>query len=159
MPQEITNEQIQPQQKKRWNSKKLFIGVGIIAIFTIATFAVIFFMSHKLKDGNTPSAKESEIGPLVEAGEFTTNLAPGGEKKYVKVKVVLELDDQSLVEQVEKKLPVLQDRILVFLNSKTSDDLSSQERSNLKKEILSDLNRYITDGEIKNIYFSDLVMQ
>ena len=96
---------------------------------------------------------------LFELGELTTNLASGGEKKYVKVNIVFELNDKSLEKEIKEKLPVLSDRIIVLLNSKKSDDLSAENRAKLKNEILSNLNTVLTTGKLEDIYFSDLVMQ
>ena len=92
-------------------------------------------------------------------GNITTNLASGGEKKYVKVNIVFEMSDKSLEKEINEKLPVLSDRIIVLLNSKKSDDLSAENRTKLKNEILSNLNLVLTTGKLEDIYFSDLVMQ
>ncbi|MGB9792781.1 MAG: flagellar basal body-associated FliL family protein [Thermacetogeniaceae bacterium] len=157
-------------QKKRKeggliDQRVLLIGVAAIVISAVAALLVALFVvknSSSIAAGRQPEAvarTSSEIGPLFEAGEYTTNLAPGGEKKFIKVKVVFELSDKSLEKEISEKLPVLQDRILYFLNSKTSEELSVENRAAFKREILNDLNRYLTKGKIKNIYFSDLVMQ
>lgn len=156
-------------QKKRRegvliDQRVLLIGVAAVVISAVAALLVALFVvknSSSIAAGHQKEAvvKSSEIGPLFEAGEYTTNLAPGGEKKFIKVKVVFELSDKSLEKEVSEKLPVLQDRILYYLNSKTSEELSVEHREEIKREILNDLNRYLTKGKIRNIYFSDLVMQ
>jgi len=163
MAPEATAEQADQNKGKRGiilDQKFLILGFGAIMICALVAFTVSFLVTRQ-NPAHPDQAKNdlSQIGPLFEAGEFTTNLAQGGEKRFVKVKIVFELSHQTLAEEIKQKLPVLQDRILLFLNSKTSDDLSATERPHLKNELLTDLNRYLTAGKITNLYFSDLVMQ
>ena len=77
----------------------------------------------------------------------------------MKVTVVLELNNRSLEKEIKEKLPVLKDKIIIFFNSKTSDDLEAENRVQLKKAILADLNTHLSTGKVDNIYFSDLVLQ
>ncbi len=169
MAQEATGEQGNQSRAQRGiylDQRLLMLGFGAIIVCALVAF-LVFYLAMKHNTGNPGGTGSSDqaknelsaIGPLFEAGEFTTNLAQGGEKKFVKVKVVFELSQQSLAEEVKQKLPVLQDRILLFLNSKTSDDLSAENRPHFKDELLADLNRYLSGGKIMNLYFSDLVMQ
>jgi flagellar FliL protein len=167
MPQEIAGEQPPREQPKKGiliDQKVLLLGVIAVAICAVFALLVALFVIKGgigVRDNSYQQAANatSQIGPLVEAGEFTTNLAPGGEKKYIKVKVILEVNDKEAEKEIQKKLPVLNDKIIVFLNSKTSDDLRAENRLQLKKGLLKDLNVYLQTGKIKNIYFSDLVMQ
>lgn len=167
MPQEIAGEQTPREQSKKGiliDQRVLLLGVIAIAVCAVLTLLTALFVMKSISvNGNksTPQAANAaaQIGPLFEAGEFTTNLAPGGEKKFVKVKVVLELNNKGAEKEVREKLPVLNDKIIVFLNSKTSDDLRAENRLQLKEGILKGLNVYLQTGKINNIYFSDLVMQ
>lgn len=166
MPQEIADEQTPREQSKKGiliDQRVLLLGVIAVAVCAVLTLVTALFVmkSVNARAGKSPqqATAAAEIGPLLEVGEFTTNLAPGGEKKFVKVKVVLELDDKGAEKEVREKLPVLNDKIIVFLNSKTSDDLRAENRSQLKEGILKGLNVYLQTGKINNIYFSDLVMQ
>ncbi|MDR9757531.1 MAG: flagellar basal body-associated FliL family protein [Thermacetogeniaceae bacterium] len=144
------------------NQKVLIFGCAAIALCAvIALFAVYMALRSgaNYAGGNNRQTSAAQIGPLFELGELTTNLASGGEKKYVKVNIVFELNDKSLEKEIKEKLPVLSDRIIVLLNSKKSDDLSAENRAKLKNEILSNLNTVLTTGKLEDIYFSDLVMQ
>ncbi len=143
----------------------LVVGVAAIVICAVAALLVALLVVRNsnnaaaARGSGTAKSEISQVGPLFDTGEYATNLAPGGEKKFIKIKIVFELSDKSLEKEITEKLPVLQDRMLYFLNSKTSDELAADRRTALKTEILDDLNRYLTKGKIKNIYFPDLVMQ
>lgn len=165
MVQETTNEQQSQNQPKREilrDQKLLFLGIGAVVICALVAFLTVKYAVSSTSKSNYPNQMKnqtSRIGPLFDAGEFTTNLAQGGEKRFVRIRVVFELNQQSLEEEVEQKLPVLRDNIFLFLNSKTSEDLGAEKRLQLKEELLVGLNKYLSRGKIKNIYFSDLVMQ
>lgn len=161
------SEELTPQEHRGKgvviDQKILILGCVAVALCAvIALFTAFLVMRGSIGEkASSTKAKNAvtEMGPLFEAGEFTTNLASGGDKEYVKVTVVLELNNRSLEKEIEEKIPVLKDRIIIFLNSKTSDDLDAENRAQLKKTILADLNTYLSTGKIDNIYFSDLFLQ
>lgn len=167
MAPEAFAEESQKQRKHGVliDQRVLLVGVAAIAISAVAALLVALFVIRNPdgiaagRQSEAITSVASQIGPLFDAGEYTTNLAPEGEEKFIKVQVVFELSNKSLEKEITEKLPVLQDRILYFLNSKTSEELRVEKRAAVKTEILNDLNRYLTKGKIKNIYFSDLVMQ
>lgn len=167
MPQEITGEESPRKQTGKGvmiDQRVLLLGFIAVAICAVLTLLTVFFAIRNVgQTENQTSARGnsavSQIGPLFEAGEFTTNLAPGGEKKLIKVKVVFELSNKDVEKEVKEKLPVLSDKIILFLNSKTDQELRAENRSQIKEEILKGLNDYLQTGKIRSIYFSDLVMQ
>ncbi len=151
MPEE-KNERAEGQKRPEGRGKLIALGAGVVVVSALVAFLVV-----RLAAGS--SEKPAREGVLFEVGEFTTNLAPGSPKSFVKVKVVLELDSEKTEEEVKERLPIIQDKILLFLNSKTSNELAAENRGSLKKELLAELNKCLARGEISNIYFSDLVMQ
>lgn len=167
MPQEITGEESPRKQTGKGvmiDQRVLLLGFVAVAVCAVLTLLTVFFAIRNMSQTeNRTSARGnstvSPIGPLFEAGEFTTNLAPGGEKKLIKVKVVFELSNKDVEKEVKEKLPVLNDKIILFLNSKTDEELRAENRSQLKAEIMEALNDSLQTGKIRSIYFSDLVMQ
>jgi len=144
------------------NQKVLIFGCAAIALCAVIALFMVYMVlksGASYVGGNNQQSSAAQVGPLFELGEITTNLASGGEKKYVKVNIVFEMNDKGLEKEIKEKLPVLSDRIIVLLNSKKSDDLSAENRTKLKNEILTNLNAVLTTGKLEDIYFSDLVMQ
>ncbi|MGB4505079.1 MAG: hypothetical protein WBI44_09320 [Syntrophaceticus sp.] len=81
----------------------IFICVAVSICAVIALFSAFLVMKGGIgKNESSTKTKNAaaEIGPLFEVGEFTTNLAPGGEKKYIKVTVVLEMNNPSLEKEI-----------------------------------------------------------
>lgn len=140
----------------------ILITVFVVCVSALVAFLITTSMGKTPSDAASSATKKEDnpkTGPLFEIGEFTTNLAPDSERRFVKVRVVVELNDSSLENEVKEKLPILKDRILLFFNSKTSDDLKAENRSRLKNELQAQLNHCLQTGKIVNIYFSDLVLQ
>ncbi len=135
------------------NGKAIFIAVGLVAVLFIVIMG--FFLVTKTS-GATKPVPEKAI--LHDMGEFTTNLSDISQLKYIKVKVVLKLDNAKLENEIKDQEPILQDSLIGLLNSKTSTDIMD-DRSKLKSEAITLLNRHLTAGKVIDIYFSDLVMQ
>jgi flagellar FliL protein len=90
---------------------------------------------------------------------FIVNLAGTG-KNYLKIEIGLELSDEKLKIEVENKLPQIKDAILLLLTSKTFEVVQSSEgKLALKNEIQTRLNTFMSSGAIKNIYFTNFVVQ
>jgi len=144
------------------NQKVLIFGCVAIALCALIALLMVYMVLRSganYAGGNHQQSSAAQVGPLFQLGEITTNLASGGEKKYVKVNIVFEMSDKSLEKEINEKLPVINDRIILLLNSKKSDDLTAENRAKLKSEILNNLNAVLSTGKLEDIYFSDLVMQ
>lgn len=133
-----------------------FLLMGVASLL-LSLSAVFFVAAVVLRPAHLSARTGSEEAVLFDAGEYTTNLSDAG---YVKAKISLELSDKSLEKEVSEKLPVLQDRILHFLNGKSREELLyADNREEIKKELLDELNSCLPGGEIKNVYFYELVVQ
>lgn len=91
---------------------------------------------------------------------FTVNLLSESGRRYLKVEMNLELEGEELAVELEKKKPVLRDVIIRILSSKSLEEVSTiKGKETLKEEIVTDLNQRVKDGKIKNVYFTDFVVQ
>jgi flagellar FliL protein len=105
-------------------------------------------------------AKTSEIGPLYSFDAFIVNLADPGGNRYLKVSMQVELSDEKLAEELEKRKPQVRDIILTVLSSKTYAEISTaQGKLALKQEIIRRVNLILTTGNIVNLYFMEFVAQ
>jgi flagellar FliL protein len=89
------------------------------------------------------------------------NLASeSGTQRYIKVTVAIELDKPEMQKEVEEKKPMIRDIILGIVSSKTADEvITPKGKDNLKNEIVEKLNEKMQDGEIKNSYFTEFMVQ
>jgi len=96
----------------------------------------------------------------VKDGKFVVNLIDPYGKKYLKVRMDLEMDQEKLKQEVDKRMPQFKDTILTLLSSKTFEDINSFEgKIQLRSEIMQMLNQFLRTGAITNIYFIEFIVQ
>jgi flagellar FliL protein len=90
---------------------------------------------------------------------FNTNLE-GVPRRLIRLDLSLEMMDEEGYEEVIGIAPEARDSIMRILNGKTFDDVESvQGKLHLKNEIIAQLNSELKKGVVKNVYFSELVVQ
>lgn len=90
---------------------------------------------------------------------FNTNL-DGVPRRLVRMEITLEMLDAEGFEEVIGMGAVGRDAIVRILNSKGYDQLESvQGKLHLKNQIIAQLNSFMKEGVVRNIYFNDFVVQ
>lgn len=121
--------------------------------------------SYTQKNRRTTSALEgsrklSEIGILYPLDTFTVNLKSDAGRRYLKATLSLELSDEELSMELDAKAPVLRDRIIRILTSKTLEEISSKKgKQKVSDQIIDTLNAIVSDGHVQGIYFTEFVIQ
>lgn len=102
---------------------------------------------------------EHSMGPTFPLERFIVNLADKGGTRYLNVLMDLELNSDELIDEIEKRLPQVRDTILVLLSSKRFDQISDIDgKRRLRDEIMQTINSILTTGRIKNVYFTNFVI-
>ena len=161
------NEKIDEEEPlEESKKKKSFVKVIIIAVIISVLGGGGFFAWTKFspppesKDKTETPKKEPEIGPMYPLETFIVNLSEGKGRRYLKVKMQLELSNEKVEQEADKRLPQFRDSLLVLLSSKTFQQVSSVEGKNrLRDEIVSRLNGFLTSGKINEVYFTEFVVQ
>ncbi|WP_104578629.1 flagellar basal body-associated protein FliL [Helicobacter felis] len=101
------------------------------------------------------------LGPLYPlTGAFVVNLISQNGRRYLKASVSLELNDAKLLEEVKVKETAIKDTIIEILSSKSVEEITTLKGKNkLKEEIRSNINSFLIDGFVKNVFFTDFVIQ
>ncbi|WP_324172755.1 flagellar basal body-associated protein FliL [Sulfurimonas sp.] len=106
------------------------------------------------------SRKLSDIGILYPVDTFTVNLKSDAGRRYLKVTLSLELQGEELSLELDSKAPVLRDRIIRILTSKSLEEISSKKgKQKVSDQIMDTLNAMVSDGTIQGIYFTEFVIQ
>ncbi len=156
---ELEKDIAKPKKKK---AKGLILIIVIaVAVLLGGGGAFLFFTktggAKALKKGEVTSKEESIMFPL---DPFVVNLGDQGSTKFLKVSVQLELSNKAASEMAKAKIPQIRDAIINVLTGKTSDDLMLPEgKLQLKDDINLMTNQILGDNTVKNIYFTDFVMQ
>ncbi|NWF66421.1 MAG: flagellar basal body-associated protein FliL [Campylobacterales bacterium] len=100
------------------------------------------------------------VGPMYPLPQFIVNLLSDSGRRYLKLTMELELANPEMLPEMDSKKPVIRDIIIKILSSKTIEEISTAKgKDKLKDEILSQLNQILSDGELKNLFFTDFVIQ
>ncbi|MCW2277934.1 flagellar basal body-associated FliL family protein [Heliophilum fasciatum] len=155
----------EPNAKGGGMSKLLIIGAVVVLVAAIAAGAVWYFFFSATDHAGEEAAKTPKTpGVVFDVGEFKTNLADPGGKRYLVTKVAIELNEEKKDEKkmaaLKEQTPLIRDRILMILSAKTVEDLQTPEaREKVKKEILVSLNKYFGPDKFRGVYFSDFIYQ
>jgi len=174
MAEEKENQQ-QEEEKSQNNgggNKLLLIVIIVLLILLLAIGGLVaYFLLSSNDQQPTPQEKQkmekkhkvkslAEIGPIYPLDPFTVNLVSPNADRYLKCKIDLELDSQELQQEIDKKLPAIRDLIIQILSSKSVEEIQTAKgKEKLKEEIKRKINEILTTGEIKNVYFTEFVIQ
>ena len=153
------------------SKKGLMILVICFVIIALAVGAGLYVLWGKVS-GVTPETLEgteevaekkeakAKVKSLLSMETFVVNLADPGGKRYLRVTIALEIDDQDFVEKVKKIVPKMRDKVLLILPAKKFKDIqTSSGKDALRKEILAQLNPLLNKCKITNLYFQEFVIQ
>jgi flagellar protein FliL len=95
-----------------------------------------------------------------ELGNFLVNLADPGGKRYLKIALQLELSGQRAGDEINRRNVEVRDMMLMILSSKEYEQIGSMNgKLSLKKEIITRMNKMLQDGQIKEVYFTEFLVQ
>jgi len=81
-------------------------------------------------------------------------------KRYLKVRIVLEVGDEEGQKTVNSHMPQLKDTILLLLSSQSFSDINTMEgKIELKQLLVSKMNQILGEGIVHRLYFTEFVVQ
>ena len=160
-------------------SKKLIIILSGVAFLVLVGMGGAFFlMWSKLSSVSALQAQTTgeeevaveepepatdeipELGPVFPMETFIVNLAGEDGRRYLKVRMELEVANEDLINDLELRKAQMRDQILLILPTKGYVDINTTEGKNgLRNEVRTALNEYFNQEAITNIFFTDFVIQ
>lgn len=102
----------------------------------------------------------TEVGLMFPLEPFTVNLLSESGRRYLKVEMNMEMEGEELSPELEEKKPIFRDIIIRQLSSKSLEEISTLKgKEKLKEDIVAEINTRLKDGKVKNVYFTDFVVQ
>ena len=156
------------------SKKKLFMVIGLAVVVLLAGVGTgTFFLMKKAPEHQETKDKEpakqapahgaelqTDIGPQVNIDEFIVNIISGDTPHYVKASLTVELDNEVVKGEVEKRMPQMRDSILLLIGNKTFEELQDlQGKKQLKAELTGKINSFLKNGKVKAVYFTNFVVQ
>ncbi len=172
MAEEKENQEVEEKEEKSGGNKLLLIVIIVLLLLLLIIGGLVayFLLSGNDEPQEQPEPQKiekkkkvsnmTEIGPIYPLDTFVVNLVNNNANRYLKCKIDLELDSPELQQEVDKKLPAIRDLIIRILSSKTVEEIqTSRGKEKLKEEIKRKINEILTTGEVRNVYFTEFVIQ
>ncbi len=154
-------------------SKKLIVILGIVAFFMVVGLGAGFFVMWSKITQLSAAPQENveaedveevdataQLGPTMALNPFVVNLADSGGNRFLRMSVELELSEEPLRQEITTRLPQVRNAMLMILPNKRFEDINSSDgKEALREEIITAVNDLLTKGEVKNIYYTEFVIQ
>ena len=112
-----------------------------------------------VEKGGEHAGPATKIGPILDLDPFIVNLADP-EPRFLKVTIKLELDTPSAKAELNDRIPQVRDSILLLLSSKDAQSLKpTAGKLQLRDEMLQRINSLMANGQARNAYFTEFVVQ
>lgn len=157
---------------KRLNIKKIMSISFVVANFIVVSSGA--YMTYAGTLGNNLKAvsndelnqeiielrKTLQTTPVTYTMEtFNTNLE-GLPRRFIRLEMSVEMYDQEGFEELVTMGGEARDAIMRVVNSKTLDDIDNvQGKLNLKSDLANTMNKLMTRGVVKNVYFTKFQIQ
>jgi len=147
------------------SKKKLIIIIAAAALVLVGGGGgAWFFMSsgHDEDKHHAEAAEKVKPPNFIEVPEIMVNLAgsPGERVQYLKAKIVLEVKDEKLVEQIKPTMPRITDLFQTYLRELRSGDLNgSVGMFRMKEELTRRVNVAIAPAQVSAVLFKEVLVQ
>jgi flagellar FliL protein len=130
----------------------------------LAAIGALFLLFTGVGVLGCTNAKAEKIDPNYSTtfplDRFIVNLSDPKAKRYLKAKIALEITKEVYKTELTARLPQLRDTILLHLSSKNMNDIGTVKgKTRLRRELVAKINRVLKTGKIRNIYFTQFVIQ
>ncbi len=155
--------------KAKLNKKLLMLIGGVVLLVVLAGGGTYYLLSRQpspeqLDPGLTVPVPmvtpQMDIGPTVDIAEFVVNIISDQNSNYVKMAMTIELTNSQAKDEMTRRMPQVRDAILLLVSNKTFEELRDlQGKKQLKAELQSKINALMQSGQVKDIFFTDFVVQ
>lgn len=165
--------------KPAGSSKMLIIAGAVLLLAVLIGVPAYFFTMHGQDEPISAEGPEAEGAQALHAGQaeaeqemeegeeplgaifplesFVVNLQGGG---YLRAQIQLEFIERDVPRRLYVRLVPVRDAIINLLSNRTQADLAEEKgRGNLKNDIREIVNEVLKKAEVKNVYFTQFVVQ
>jgi flagellar basal body-associated protein FliL len=142
--------------------KTLLILLLVMVVLTAVmsyTFLSLFTARDVSQNDEEVKKQDAKLGPTFSLGDFVVNLSGTGGYQFVRASIVVEVDDQKVVSELEKRSPQIRDIIILTLRDQKIEDIEEPGARVIKNQIMAKINEVLTSGRIMNVWFTQLVVQ
>ena len=133
---------------------------GLVVLGGAGTGAYLYFGGHHVEEKQAAPAAKPAI--FVDLPDVLVNLAGGSadHAQYLKVKIVLEVPDSTVVPAIQPLMPRVMDAFQTYLRELRPTDLDgSAGLYRLKEELTRRVNVAVAPNHITAVLFKEIVVQ
>lgn len=148
----------------------IIMVLNTLIVIGALVYFIVFYQGAVVQVKTAPDATESgeqkaednpsKMGVVIEMEPFVVNLNDPSSAKYLRVGITIEVDDSvTEAEMLEKKVKI-KDTILTFLSSlSVADTVGLEGKASIKEGLINRINNVVAKGKVKNVYFTEFVVQ
>lgn len=138
----------------------------VLVLFAAAILGAGGFAGWKYYEINLSGSKKAMDEEIVEKsglwsmGSQIVNLMDNNGERYLKVTIQIEVSNQECIAELDLLKPKILDSVLGLLSSKSYREIAGLEgKQRLKDDVAVRLNRFVTKGQVRRIYFTEFLIQ
>ncbi|WP_404403228.1 flagellar basal body-associated FliL family protein [Pelagibacterium halotolerans] len=146
---------------KKGRGRLLLIGGAVAGLLLAAGVGAFFLMGTGGGQSTSVAASTQQASVFYDLPEITVNLNTNGQAaEFLKVSIALEIQDESMIEVIEPRLPRVMDAFQVYLRELRRSDLEgSAGIYRLKEELQRRINLAVYPATVENILFKEILVQ
>lgn len=115
---------------------------------------------HAAKEEAPKKVEDLKLGTDYALESLIVNLSDTGGKRYLKVTIHFDMDKAELKDEIDIRKPQIQDMLITLLSSKTYEEIGTVVgKKVIRQEILNIVNSKLKLGQVKDVYFTEFVVQ
>ncbi|MBT8764405.1 flagellar basal body-associated FliL family protein [Desulfohalobiaceae bacterium Ax17] len=154
-----------------WKKKWFFIALaGVIALIAVGAYFLFLKPSPPPPpEPQKPQVQKAEPSPppppppeeiVIPFEPFWVELTFNGQTKFLYCKLSFSTTDSKLEWEVKRKTIILRDAVYYYLRNKNFIFLNNKKNvERLKEDILSVVNQYLNNGQLKKILIEEYVLK
>ncbi|MCS7199006.1 MAG: flagellar basal body-associated FliL family protein [Caldimicrobium sp.] len=155
-------EEVRSEEKKGGKKKLLIFFLLGLLIIAVSGTGVLLMLGKKGSDGEVKGkkAKKNQQTLFIDFDPIIVNLLDPSGKRYLQIKLSLEVADKKAEQEIKRKEPKIRDRILTILSGKTVEEVIIPDaKEKIKAEILRKLKEDIDEEMIINVYITQFIVE
>ncbi len=157
-------KQAEENEEPKKSKKMLFIIIGVVVLMVVAGggfFAYTKFMTPQVEEEKViPEEVPEAVGEMFPMKPFVVNLADPKGKRYLKIKMSLEVETPEALEKITRLEPKLQDIVIMMLTSLSFEEVMTPEgKLRIRDELQERFNQVTRPNKVLHIYFTEFVVQ
>ncbi|GAB4175711.1 MAG: hypothetical protein Kow00108_10890 [Calditrichia bacterium] len=171
---EFDEEESGSEQKSSFLKKGLpIIAVQAIIAYFLATYVLVPMFVDPVdanpnanptsvtdSAGNSLDTNFMDIGPIYKIEDIIVNPAGSNGERYVVMNLALELQNEDVQPEIEKREPIVRDVAIQLLSSVPVDSLDgAMQKQKLKEVFLAEIKKVLPPKTLKRVFFTNFIIQ